>query len=124
MADHAKFAALAKRLITKHGRTVTFKQLPNTPVDPTKPWKGAATAPTVIATSIAVFVPPKGLEFGTDFLDEQLLKSCTEVCLANADADLTKAHLLHDGGQDFKINWVRRLQPADIALVYAIGVER
>lgn len=125
MADHAKFVALAQRLIAKHGRSVTFKTL-DAVTDASKPWRGSTGGTsTDLLTTLAVFVPHKGLDFGNDFIEDELMKSAVEICLVPGElADLTQAHLVHDGGQDYKVCWIRRLKPADLTLLYAIGVER
>ena len=125
MADHLRFQQLATRLIAKHGRLVTFKRVP--PADsPLTPWRGTAGAPVPITVPLmAVFVPHKGLDFGTDFVDEQLLKMCTEVCMvAGGDVELEPTHVIEDGGVDFKVAFIRKLRPADQTLVYVFGVER
>jgi hypothetical protein len=127
MADHSRFLALAERLIAKHGRSTVFKTLSAGPSDITKPWKGAGVGqtPGTLATALAVFMPHKGLNFGTDFLSEELLKDCTELCLvAGSAGNLETCNLVEDGGKDFKVTWVSRLKPADLTLLYAIGINR
>lgn len=125
MSNHQNFIALALRLIAKHGRDVTFKVLSSTAADADKPWRGTATAPTVIGPLKAVFVPFRGYEFGSEYTDTSLFKEVEEVCLvAGGQGDLETAHLLTDGGKELKIEWVQRLRPGDQTVLYAFGVDR
>lgn len=125
MSDHQKFIDLALRLIAKHGRDVTYKVISSTPSDPTKPWRGTTTPPTVLGPFKSVFVPFRGYEFGSEFEDSQLFKEVKEICMcAGAQADLETAHLLTDNGVDYKIEWVQRLRPGDQTILYAFGVDR
>ena len=125
MADHAKFAAIALRLIDKNGRLTNFNAMSDVPADPAKPWKGTSSAPTVLLSAMAAYIPSQGQDFGNTFIDDELLKSCDEVLLvAGGQADLTKCHTITDENVELKVNWIRRLKPADLTLLYAIGVSR
>ncbi len=127
MADHAKFLALAKKLITKHGRSTTFKTLSAGPSDSSKPWKGAGSTPSAstLATAMAVFLPHKGLDFGIEFVAPELIKDCSELLLVAGDAGaLETCNSITDGNKDYRVNWVAMLKPADLTLLYAMGVVR
>ena len=124
MSDHAKFVATATRLINKHGREVQLKVLSSHVADSTKPWKGVDTPPTAVSV-MAAFVPFRGFEFGSMFLDDELLKSVDEVCLVAANGtELEKSHIINDESVDYKIEWARRLKPGGQVILYAFGVNR
>lgn len=124
MSDHQKFIALALRLIAKHGRDVTFEVISSTPADVDKPWRGTATAPTPIGPLKAVFVPFRGFEFGSEFVDNQLFKEVEEICLvAGGQGSLETVHLIKDSGKDYKVEWIQRLRPGDQTVLYAFGVD-
>lgn len=125
MADHSGFVAIATRLIAKHGRTVTLKGM-GAAVDPTKPWRGSdPTAPVALGEALAVFVPHKGFEFGSDFVSDELLMKVDEVCMVAGgnDAFDTATHMT-DEGVEYKIHWTQRLRPADTTILYAFGICR
>lgn len=124
MSHHAKFAALAQRLIAKHGRDVTFKRLSPTAAVPAQPWRGNTTTPTSFGPFKAVFVPFRGFEFGSEFFDNSLFKEVELICLvAGGQADLETCHLLNDANRDYKIEWAQRLRPGDQTVLYAFGVD-
>jgi hypothetical protein len=126
VADYAAALALAVRLIDENGRDVTFQRLDATAADAAKPWKGPA-APTV-AESLpkkAVFLPHTGANsLGKDFIDESLLKRCEQLALIDGEDDLSVFHQLSDDGKVWRIEWLKELKPADITVLYAIGVKR
>lgn len=124
MSDHAKFAALAKRLIDKNGRNVTFKRLSPTPAVPAQPWRGNTTTPTSFGPFKAVFVPFRGFTFGSEFIDTSLFKEVELICMvAGGQADLETYHLITDSSKDYKIEWTQRLRPGDQTILYAFGVD-
>jgi hypothetical protein len=125
MADHARFVALATRLIEKNGRDVILKEKSGTATDTNKPWKGSTSSPTVLGTVKAVFVPFRGFEFGSTFTDDELMKSVDEVCLiAGGNDAFDNTTLIYDETKDLKVEWIRRLRPADLTVLYAFGVMR
>ena len=125
MSDHQKFVALATRLITKHGREVTFKVLSGSRIDPGRPWVGLTSEPKVLATVKAVFIPFRGFEFATMFEDDDLFKNVTELCLvAGGQGILENAHVIQDADKNYKIEITRRFTPGDQTIIYAFGVTR
>lgn len=125
MSNHQKFIDLALRLLKKHGRDVSLKIISGVPVDTDMPWRGTATAPTTIGPMKGAFVPYRGFEFGSAFMDAQLFKECEEICLiAGSQGDLETAHILIDRGKDFKVEWIQRLFPGEQKIFYAVGVNR
>lgn len=124
-AHHQKFVATAKRLIDKHGRMVQFEIVSSQPQESDRPWWGTAAAPVVIGPLKAAFVPFRGFEFGSLFEQKSLFKECDEICLVSGgQGDLELAHFLVDEGRKFKIEWVQRLRPGTVTVLYAFGVMR
>ena len=125
MLDYATLASDVLELINETGREVTLVRISGTPADPARPWAGGNAPDTVLGTPRATFVPYKGFEFGTDIVDDELLKSVDEVCLiAGASGDFDKADKILDEGVGYKIQWARRLRPAGVTLLYAFGINR
>lgn len=123
MSDHQKFVATALRLIAKHGRDVNFKRLSSTEANVDKPWRGTSLSPVSFGPFKAVFVPFRGLDFGSLYLDSSLFKEVEQVCLcAGGQADLETMHIITDSSKDYKIEWVRRLRPGDQTVLYVFGV--
>lgn len=116
--------ALAKRLIAKNGRPVTFNQL-GAGTDPTKPWR--ADTPNVIATVTqpAVFLPVSAADdLGFTLTQEELEKRATESILtATGTMDLMLAHQVVDGST-FAILWTKVLKPGPTVVLYAMGIQR
>lgn len=127
MADHTEFLELARELIAEEGRSVTFSKLDGTPADSAKPWWGPGT-PTPIdpVTTLAVFLPD-GSGFGKMIEDNELFKSSEQMLLVAPPVSgevLGDYHVVTDGGVYWKINIVKELKPADLTVLYAMGVSR
>ena len=128
MADHAKYAALAKRLITKHGRKIRLQLLAQSGQDPSKPWKG--TSADDLANefeAMAVFVPAIGRELGTLVTDTNMLKRSTHVALVEAvqeDLEEKIARIKDADNTIFRADWVQCLKPADKSIIYVLGLSR
>ena len=127
MADHTEFLELARELIAEEGRTVTFAKLDPTAADPNKPWKGAGT-PTLTGqvSTLAVFLPD-GSGFGKMIEDNELFKSSEQMLLVappSTGEDLGEYNLVVDGGVRWKINVTKELKPADLTVLFAMGVSR
>ena len=127
-ANTARQIALAQRLITKNGRSVTFQRLSATAADATKPWKGPGT-PTVAQTQAvdAVFLPANGsVDLGKLGIDKELLKRVEQVCMVAGitGTDLSTFSTILDSSSRFKIDWYRELKPSDGVVLYVFGVSR
>lgn len=130
MADFAKLAATAQRLIEKNGRTVSFFKRSTTPASSGQPWRGTAaldaTADPVDAR--ACFVPPSGSGFGrTRVVDGELAEAFEQIALVAAssfpaDVDPERLSSILDGKRSWRIDNVDKLQPADVPLVYVFGL--
>lgn len=140
MADHTDFLELARELIADDGRQVTFIKLTDVVADNSKPWRGPG-APAILAsvTTFAVFLPDGTLGtlglgggFGTFNTDDDLFKSSEEILLVappTTGENLTDFHLVVDGATATtdnarKINLSKELRPADLTVLYAMGVSR
>lgn len=127
MADHTEFLDLARELIADEGRSVTFQKFDGTAADATAPWNGPG-APTVAdsETTIAVFLPD-GAGFGKMIEDNELFKSSEQMVLVAPPVSgkiLGDFHAVLDGGVRWKINVTKELKPADLTVLYAMGVSR
>lgn len=129
MADLSiTLAATAKRLIDKHGRTVTVvKHDSNTVADPTKPWRGTSTPVAITVTGKAAFVPRTFIlaSFGQDF-DGVLEEGEYALFAANDDGgnDLETFNVMKDGGKDWKIMRTELIAPGDTRVLYMFQVKR
>jgi hypothetical protein len=132
MADHSKFLALSRKLIAREGRSVTFSKLVATSADAARPWKGAARnvgdPPPLTGgvTTIAVFLPD-GAGFGKMIEDNELFKSSEQMLLVappESGEDLGAYDVVTDGSVRWKINIAKELKPADLTVLFAMGVSR
>lgn len=129
MADHSKFLALARRLIDREGRSVTFGKLDASSADPERPWKTSGNNPanlTGAVDCIAVFLPD-GSGFGKGIEDNDLFKSSEQMLLVappTTGEDLGAHNVVIDGTRRWKINVTKELKPADLTVLFAMGVSR
>lgn len=127
MADHSDFLEMAREMIEEEGRSVTFRKLSKVALDAAKPWRGPG-APTALAsvTTFAVFLPD-GSGLGKVTEDNDLFKSSENVLLVappESGEDLEGYHVIDDTGERWKINICKTVKPADLAVLYAMGVSR
>jgi hypothetical protein len=133
MADHSKFIALAKKLINKEGREISFLKLAGTSVDPDRPWKGAARPagepPPIshIAVAMAVFLPV-GSGFSKEYKIDELFKGAEQMLLTSphdsSTVNLAEYNLVEDDGVRWRIVGVLELRPANQTVLFAMGVAR
>lgn len=124
MSDHTKYLEFTLEMINKHGRVIQFKKVSDVPADFDKPWKGTNLVPELVVETKGCFVPFRGFEFGNNVIDEELFKRSDKTLLVAPVVDLSYATIITDNGVDYKIDWVRELQPAEIVLLYAFGITR
>lgn len=125
MADHQKYVDLALRLITKHGRLVSLGVVSGTPVDVNKPWRGTDQAPVIMGPVMAAIVPFRGFEFGSLFEQQDMFKECDEICIiAGGQEEFENAHNVYDESKTYAVQWVQRLRPGPLTILYAIGINR
>lgn len=130
--NYTQLAATAKALVDANGRDVTVIRFDQTPQDTNKPWNGPAdpdATPDATATVKGCFVSTDERVLGGLTVDEDLLKRTSEVCLiapgtVSPPYDLRTANEIIDGTEHLKITFVQRLKPADVVLLYFVGVAR
>jgi hypothetical protein len=140
--DQARMAQIALRLIEENGRDTVFVKFNRTPDDPAAPWQGSSATPATAAEgdrqpARAAFVPPQGAFFGRSIgpfdprrarsVDETSFERLDQVALIAAaglpsTVDLETFDAVEDGGRAWRIVNVETLKPADIPLVYAVGL--
>ena len=140
MADFARAAATAKRLIEANGRAVTLFKVNRTPDDPAKPWRGTSSAPATIDGGLEIasvkvaFVPASGSGFGKTLADraESLDVQFQQVGLLATDslpsgvtfADVEAADSLRDGADVWKITVREHLRPASQSILFLLGLSK
>lgn len=127
MADFAKLAATATRLIEKNGRSVRVVKYGNNPQDQDKPWRGQKTYLDAQVTGIAAFVPKTQL-IGTFAGQEDGLLRETEYALFAAENDagyhLEQFDAIVDGDRTWRITRTEILCPAATRVIYMFEVAR
>lgn len=122
--SEASSIALAKRLIAKNGRLVTFQQLAAS-ADPDKPWRSTAPAIAASAQQAAVQIPISGLaDLGFELTEAELNSRATAALLtAPGTMDLTLANQVLDGST-YGIEWTKALRPGTLPILFAMGIKR
>ena len=124
-------ADLARRLVAARGREVSFIKLNATPADPAKPWRGAANpraAPGDTASVPSVFVPPSSAsQLGLSTVSEELLRRSTQIAICAPGSSSTDNleefdEVVDKDGSRWKITFVETLRPADVRIVYFVGL--
>lgn len=122
--DFVRMAALAKKLIEKNGRLVTFRQLA-TSADPAKPWRTDAPAFAATVSQKAAFVSLSSRHLGIELTQDQLNSRANELVLAGSSTiDMLHVNQIVDDTETFGIEWVQTVKPGDTALFYAFGIRR
>jgi len=125
--DYPSLVLVVQDLINTTGRSIKLQQLGGTAEDADKPWRGTGV-PKVIKTisTFGTFVAPTGLDkYGISFISNELLKRCDEVVLvAGAKTDYEGFHQLVDSSTTWRIEWIEKLKPGSVTLLYAIGICR
>lgn len=127
MAIHDKYANLAERLITKHGRPMTVRKLSRAAGDATMPWRGPDTAPE---DGYEYEQPVIGVvtEYDEDEIDgEQVRRGDKRLLVAakpNAGTDLLKSDSLLDEGQVYGIIRGNLLKPGVTEILYEFQVRQ
>lgn len=128
----ADFAAIARRLIDKKGRTVTLVRHGSTPSDPNKPWRGISTPTDAEITGKAVFVPRTLL--ATTFAEnvdgvlsegEYALFAASNDTVDGVAYKLETFNVMQDhNGVEWKIVRTELIAPADTRILYMFEVRR
>lgn len=129
--DYAAKLAKVKERISAKGRQITLSSLDPDSATPSKPWLGA-TDPrdplnTDSTTIYAVNVPMSSASsLGIRAEAVELYKDTQSVFIAepgeDTPEDFDQYQIVIDGSQEFKITFIEKLKPADLTLLYYIGV--
>lgn len=125
--DYSGPQALAQRMITKFGRTITVLKSNNTTeVSPGKPWKGYTEADTELAAVPAVFVADFG-QLLVDMSDNEFASliardenACMVAKLDVPSDDLTDNHKVIDGSVTYQIERVLQFRPGPVVIFYVL----
>lgn len=129
--DYTTIADRAAELVAEYGRSMTAVKFDKVAVDSNKPWEGAAdarsTGVSTVITGISVSISD-GLKLGITTQDSDLSKNSDEiliVALGSASAiDLSLYNEIIDQSINWKITVVEKLKPANMVLLYFVGVKR
>lgn len=125
MGVHDKFLPMIQRLLTKHGRSVTFIELATAgnlpwegPVDPRSPPKRSLTAS-------ACFVEPDSLQrLGLGTRIENLVQRSDRICITPGAGLDEKFNEALDEGRYYTITGVETLRPGTTTLLHFVGTKR
>jgi len=127
MADHTRALRTAQRLIAANARPIRLQRAGGGEAVPGKPLHGPAPAPAPV-DALGCFVQPSSLQaLGYGVVVSGVFKNCSQIALVAADGvnDHTEAKLLYDSdGSVWKVEHVELLKPAEVAIMYFIGVRR
>lgn len=132
MVDINNAIAVAQRLISENGRSVTLVQFDAQPADPARPWKGQAdptAAPDATLPIDAVFLDPTtgNSVLGRDAISVDLLKRIDQIMILSpgASQSVEDFDVVTDAdGTEWKIEFTRTLQPGSVIVLAYIGVRR
>lgn len=123
-ATHVRLAATAKRLIEKHGRTVTFVKNSTTLTDSAKPWDGVAPAsPTETSAVAAVFEDTTFDAAGTSVHRKNVGMVLVAQNSLGTAVDLSTYDVVNDGGKPRKITRRLKIAPGDTTVAWMLEVE-
>lgn len=122
MADYAKLALTAQRLIQSNGRSVTLKKLGEVDADPAEPWRASDGVDTTV-TLIAVIVP-----FEVADEDASLVRrgdmTAYVAALDGGTDELDKFDEMLDGTDVWKIVGGTVINPGDTRVLYVLTLRR
>jgi hypothetical protein len=125
MAVHDKFVALAQRLLTKHGRTVTLIELNDVGA---LPWEGPANPTAAPKRSLQIagcFVEPDSLQrLGLGVRIEDLVQRSKRIFLSPGPLALDAYNQVLDEGQYFTITGMETLRPGVTTILHFVGTDR
>ena len=129
--DYVAKLAKVKEKIRAKGRQITLSSIDPDSADTNKPWL-PVTNPrdplnTDSTTIYAINVPMSSASsLGIRAEAVELYKDTQSVFIAepgeDTPEDFDQYQLVTDGGQEFKITFIEKLKPADLTLLYYIGV--
>lgn len=131
--DYTKPLATARRLVEKFGKLVTFIELGDTPTDTDKPWEGQTdkkSDPKQTQALNAVFVEPESsTKLGIENMNDDLMTRTDKILIVepNAAGDIKLEQfnqVIDTDDSTWNILFVRTLRPADVTLLFFVGVAR
>lgn len=127
--DYSRVLATAQRLVARYGRLVALQGVSAGPEDPDNPLAGPAAAPDPLTGIPAAFVDPSSLStLGMNAALVTLFATSTEIAIVAPVSGLPDfmdmKTLIDSDGTVKKIDRISKLQPADVILLYYIGVSR
>jgi hypothetical protein len=131
VVDFVKLAATANKLVAKNGRSVVFNKLGKTPADPAFPWEGPADPRSPIQATVTArgsFVEPDNASrLGFDAQTSELVKQSQQIMIVGQPTTgetLEDFDEVVDGAETWKITLVTKLKPADVTLLYFVGLKK
>lgn len=125
---HEKFAALADRLIKKHGRPLLICKLSTEPFDPSKPWRAGGPADGGPRYDDKVEVIGVVTVYEEDEIDGENIRSTDERVLVAARAAVGKSlegyNTILDGDRPLCIYKGSVLQPGTTRILYDFQIRQ
>ena len=119
--DWTKTVALADRMITNFGRTITLAKLATTPATTGEPWQAATTPPALGA--LVDQRECKGVATGRlQSLGEDFLKGLDNVIAVAGNFDPKGYDVIVDGESRWRVVRIETLKPGDVAILHFFGV--
>ncbi len=131
--NYAPVQTIAIDLITRFGRSMTFERFDQTEQDASAPWDGPAdprTTPDATLTADAVAAEPESaVKLGLEALDNELLKKIDQILIVSPPLTFTTDDLetfneVIDNSIRYRIEFVRKLKPGNLTLLYFVGISR
>lgn len=120
--NYDKLQQTALRLISKNGRDITLKKLKV--IDNDVVWGGEADKwDSFTQSGKAVFVMNSS-KLGKTIISDELLAQCQQICILQPMASITQFDHITDNSVDWKIKWIHELTPANLNMLYIVGVAR
>jgi hypothetical protein len=129
--DYTELAADALGLVQDAGRPLTFGKLATAAADPDMPWRGPSDARAPYAAQVtlpAVMVQPSSaVLLGLTTADSDFIKNASAVLIVAptpefTDDDLENYSEVTVDGTIYGFTGVEKLRPADVTLLYFVGL--
>lgn len=128
MADLAKAAQTAKRLIEANGRQVTLVKYGNAPQDQDKPWRGRKEYREAEVAAYAAFVPRTMLKATIATNEQGVIREANYALVSAADDggyELEHFNAMIDvDGTEWKLVGCELINPGSARVLYQFEVKR
>lgn len=117
MADFARLAETARRLIRKNGRPAILRKLSRNPADPEKPWLKNSDAHQDVPLTVAFF------DYEEGDIDDASVRRGDQIGYVEAPTtgeDLSTFDQVLDGDLTWRIENVQTIRPATQTVVYIL----